>query len=183
MLYPAELRGLSQPFNTIRAAEAPPKPERGGYSKDVVPALAEVWGCSFEPSTIIPALLTPLKITVSVASSNEHRRLMGPPHGVGASVDNSSDITGVRQDRGVMDDTDRTKLNHLDLSQDATVVWDGPDRSFSKLSSAIRCVVEEVVNESKIPPAITIFESPYLLEIEQIEYIYKSRLPMEKGYG
>ena len=106
---------------------------------------------------------------------------MGPPPGVGSPVDNTSDITGVRPDGDTMDDTDRTKLNHLDLSQDATVVWDGPNRSFAKLSSAIRCVVEEVVKESKIPPAITIFESPYLLEIEQIEYIYKSRLPMEKG--
>jgi len=79
-----------------------------------------------------------------------------------------------------MDDTDRSKLNHLDLSQGATVVWEGPDRSFAKLSSAIRCVIEEVANESNIPPAITIFESPYLLEIEQIEYVYKSRLPIEK---
>jgi hypothetical protein len=88
--------------------------------------------------------------------------------------------TSTAPNRDVMDETDRSKLNHLDLTQEATVVWEGADRSFSKLSSAVRCVIEEVVSESNIPPGITIFQSPYLLEIEQIEYIYKSRLPIEK---
>lgn len=79
-----------------------------------------------------------------------------------------------------MYDIDRSQLNQLDLTQDATVWWEGPNRSFSKLSSAIRCVVDDVGNHSNIPPCITIFESPYFLEIDQIEYIYKSRLPIEK---
>ena len=75
-----------------------------------------------------------------------------------------------------MVDIDWSKLDQVDLNQDATVWWEGPSRSFTKLSSAIRCVVEDIAAKSNIPPGITIFDSPYFLETEQIDYLYKRRL-------
>jgi hypothetical protein len=83
--------------------------------------------------------------------------------------------------RSVMEEIDWSKLDQLDLNKDATVWWEGPSRSFTKLSSAIRCVVEDIAANSKIPPGITIFDSPYFLEIEQIDYLYKNRLATDKG--
>jgi len=83
--------------------------------------------------------------------------------------------------RSVMDEIDWSKLDQVDLNQDATVWWEGPSRSFTKLSSAIRCVVEDIAAKSNIPPGITIFDSPYFLETEQIEYLYKKRLTAGKG--
>lgn len=80
-----------------------------------------------------------------------------------------------------MDEIDWSKLDQVDLNQDATVWWEGPSRSFTKLSSAIRCVVEDIAAKSNIPPGITIFDSPYFLETEQIEYLYKKRLTAGKG--
>jgi len=80
-----------------------------------------------------------------------------------------------------MDEIDWSKLDQLDLDQDATVWWEGPSRSFTKLSSAIRCVVEDIAAKSNIPPGITIFESPYFLETEQIDHLYKSRLATDVG--
>jgi len=80
-----------------------------------------------------------------------------------------------------MDDIDQSALDQLDLEQDATVYWEGPERSFTKLSSAITCVVEDIATHSAIPPGITIFESPYFLETEQIEYLYESRLTTEEA--
>ena len=36
--------------------------------------------------------------------------------------------------------------------------------------------MDEISHNSGIPPSITIFETPYFLEIEQIENIYKRRI-------
>jgi len=83
--------------------------------------------------------------------------------------------------RSVMDEIDWSKLDQVDLNQDTTVWWEGPSRSFTKLSSAIRCVVEDIAAKSNIPPGITIFDSPYFLETEQIDYLYKSRLTTDEG--
>ena len=79
-----------------------------------------------------------------------------------------------------MYDIDSSALDRLDLDQNSTVYWEGSNRRFSKLSSAIRCVMDEILIRSNIPPGITIFDSPYFLEIEQIEYIYENRLTTEK---
>jgi hypothetical protein len=83
--------------------------------------------------------------------------------------------------RSIMDDIDRSALDQLDLDQDATVYWEGPNRGFTKLSSAIRCVMDEIVKNSSVTPGITIFGSPYFLEIEKIEYIYEHRLTAEES--
>ena len=79
-----------------------------------------------------------------------------------------------------MDILDGSTLDHLDLNQTATVYWEGPNRVFTKLSSAIITVMDEISNNPGIPPGITIFETPYFLEVEQIENIYKRRIVLNE---
>lgn len=66
----------------------------------------------------------------------------------------------------------KSELDHLDLSQHATVIWDGPTHDFTTLSKATVYVMEYIPKDYVMRPLITIGEHPFLLEFEQIQYLY-----------
>ncbi len=75
-----------------------------------------------------------------------------------------------------MADTDASVLDQLDLTQHSTVIWDGPTHHMSSLSNAVIYVVESIADTQAMDPLVAIGETPFLLEIEQINYIYENRL-------
>ena len=76
----------------------------------------------------------------------------------------------------LLSDIDVSKLDQLDLSQSATVIWDGPTQRMSSLSNAVTYVVESISDAQFMEPLVAISEEPFLLEMPQVRYVYEQLL-------
>ena len=73
----------------------------------------------------------------------------------------------------LVSDIEKSELDHINLFQRATVIWDGPTHNMSSLSKAVTYVVENIPDTEAMDPLIAISEEPYLLEKPQIQHIYE----------
>jgi len=80
-----------------------------------------------------------------------------------------------------VDDAEKLELDQLNLDQSATVIWDGPTQKITTLSKAVTYVSENITETNAMDPLIAISESPFLLETEQVQYLYEARLSTEEA--